>query len=509
MPRTVADKDGGPVEAQDQDTAENQPDLVEGDQEAGPETGSRPVEMEGESTPQREGVLGEEEKEEVVEEEESAVGGNAGPVEPQDGASGADAGLAEGEEPTANDSDPEAAEGVAASGPEITYDPEQHKAEEKKRRRQLIALLAVLLLALSSTVAIFVRYVTRPAPLVDLLPVSVRVNYAPHYLFSIYGLNKPVGVALSPQADRIYVAETGGERLVKIFDRDGNPLGSFAPPRTGQAERSPVYLATDASGRVFVADRLQHALFVYDREGRYLDTILGPDMTLSEYVSKHTEGLRPGATFAYDAFEAGVYYQQVGEAEQTLPVPDPSGWSPLGVRIDATGRLLITDVSNGQQSVHEIPGDVLLARSWHDFDPHGRAFGTAGQGDDQLLFPNVAVTDSQGRIHVTDGNNGRISVWDDQGGFLFSFGQGAGEGALNLPRGADIDARDRLHVVDAVGQAVRVYDVSEHEPSFLFAFGNWGLDDGQFDYPNDIALDATGRLYIADRENNRIQVWSY
>ena len=33
--------------------------------------------------------------------------------------------------------------------------------------------------------------------------------------------------------------------------------------------------------------------------------------------------------------------------------------------------------------------------------------------------------------------------------------------------------------------------------------------DGQFNYPADIILDANGRMYIADRENNRIQVWSY
>jgi hypothetical protein len=64
-------------------------------------------------------------------------------------------------------------------------------------------------------------------------------------------------------------------------------------------------------------------------------------------------------------------------------------------------------------------------------------------------------------------------------------------------------------VVDAVGQDVKVYDVSGPEPDFLFAFGDWGQGDGQFDFPNDITLDDTGRLYIADRENNRIQVWSY
>ncbi|MFN2185467.1 MAG: 6-bladed beta-propeller, partial [Anaerolineae bacterium] len=120
-----------------------------------------------------------------------------------------------------------------------------------------------------------------------------------------------------------------------------------------------------------------------------------------------------------------------------------------------------------------------------------------------------AVIDSTGRIYVTDGNNGRVSVWDGLGGFLFNFAHGVGESALSLPRGAAMDGRDRLHVVDAVQQSVKVYDVSGEEPSFLFAFGDWGTEDGEFNYPVDIALDGTGRLYIADRENNRIQVWSY
>ena len=142
-------------------------------------------------------------------------------------------------------------------------------------------------------------------------------------------------------------------------------------------------------------------------------------------------------------------------------------------------------------------------------DPPGSAFGAYGQGDGQFLFPNAAVTDSQGRMHVTDSNNGRISVWSERGEYLYSFGQGAGDGALSLPRGAAIDRRDRLHVVDTVEQNVKVYDVSGLEPRFLFAFGEWGDGDGRFNYPNDIALDATGRLYVADRENNLIQVWSY
>ena len=140
------------------------------------------------------------------------------------------------------------------------------KAEKKeeKRRALLIALLLFLLSLLCCVALVFVRYLWRPEPLPELLPLPVNVNTPPHYLFSIYGVDKPVGVAVSPQGDRIYVTETGGERMSKMFDRDGDPLGSFAPPRTRPGERSPVYVATDGAGRVFVTDRLQHAVFVYD-----------------------------------------------------------------------------------------------------------------------------------------------------------------------------------------------------------------------------------------------------
>ncbi len=125
------------------------------------------------------------------------------------------------------------------------------------------------------------------------------------------------------------------------------------------------------------------------------------------------------------------------------------------------------------------------------------------------MFPNAAVVDSQGRFYVTDGNNGRVSMWDVQDNFLLSFGRGTGDEALNLPRGTWLDKKDRLHVVDAVGHTVRVYDVSGAEPVFLYKFGDLGAEDGLFNYPNDICMDDSSYLFIVDRENNRVQVWSY
>jgi DNA-binding beta-propeller fold protein YncE len=394
---------------------------------------------------------------------------------------------------------------VGGSGPNDARQRQHHR----RKQRWLWATLSILVVSLVGVFGLFVRYVYRPTPLPELLPLPVRVSYPPHYLFSIYGAAKPVGVALSPGEDRIYVAESAGERMVRIFDRSGEAIGSFAPPRTNAGERTPVYLSTDSLGQVFVTDRLQHAVLIYDGEGGYLDTILAPDLTLSEYVDSHIADFGPGTRFAYNRFQPDVYYVQASNIERPLPAPGPTAWSPLGLRIDGDDRMLLTDILGNRHVVREIPATAVRSGSWVNSHPSQHVFGEAETGNGQLLFPNVAVRDSAGRIYVTDGNNGRIAVWSSQGGFILSFGQGTGEGGLSLPRGAAIDSRDRLYIVDAVGQKVVVYDVSGKVPSYLFAFGEGGLDDGQFNYPNDIALDAGGRLYIADRENDRIQVWSY
>ena len=385
---------------------------------------------------------------------------------------------------------------------------EMDAEKEERRRRGLLLLLLLLLLLICCVGFLFVRYLIKPQPLPELVPVINQVNYPPTYAYSIYGVDKPVGVAVSPDSSRIYVSETGGERLIKIFNRDGQLLGSFTTPGTSIGERSPVYIAVAADGRVFVTDRMQDAILIYDADGNYIDSILGPEMTLSKYLNKHMGGLVPeGTTFYYNNMKGVVYLTQPGEIEQALPAPDLAEWDPLGVRFDKDGNLLVTVVTD--QSVRIFPAGTLRSDSLVAFSGQANAFGSYGQEAEQFLFPNVAVVDSQGRVHVSDGNNGRVSMWDAQGKFILYYGRGTGDEALNLPRGAWMDEKNRLHVADAVGHTIRVYDVSGDEPVFLYKFGDLGDTDGLFYYPNDICIDNAGYLFIVDRENNRIQVWTY
>ena len=169
---------------------------------------------------------------------------------------------------------------------------------------------------------------------------------------------------------------------------------------------------------------------------------------------------------------------------------------------------MVTNLVGGKHQVLIFPAAAMNG-SWLEFNPDVAAFGEEGSGDGQFSFPNSVVTDSKGNFFVSDGNNARISYWTPDMRYKTFFGFGSTEGSLNLPRGAWMSSKDHLHVADAVGQFVRVYDVSGEEPVFLYNFGDFGIEDGKFNYPTDVAMDSTGRVYVTDRENNRLQVWSY
>jgi len=316
-----------------------------------------------------------------------------------------------------------------------------------RRRAVILAVLIVCLLYISGT---WIYYLRTRRPLPAALPPGpvVAQAFKPHYLFSIYGVEKPLGVAVTPKGDRIYVTESDGERLVKAFDRDGKFLFSLTPPETQPAERAPVYVTVDPSGRVYVSDRRQFTIFVYNSDG---------------------------------------------ELEKRLDPPNGEDfWAPLGVAWVGE-RLYITDVTKGQHRVlvYDADGQLLLS------------FGKEGKEPGQFWFPNAALADSEGRIYVSDSNNGRLQVFDADGKFLYA------HGGFNLPRGMALDDEKRVFVVDAIGHTVRVFSELDQPITPLYELGDLGIGDGEFKYPNDIAVDETGRLYITDRENNRVQVWSY
>jgi DNA-binding beta-propeller fold protein YncE len=180
------------------------------------------------------------------------------------------------------------------------------------------------------------------------------------------------------------------------------------------------------------------------------------------------------------------------------PGTELQDWQPLGINFDTAGNLYVTDVSTTPQRIIE-------------FDRAGAVVRTLGLSAG-LNFPNGIAVDKNGYVYVTDGNNGRLLVIDQSDQVVGQVGRGVGEGNLGLPRAMVIDGKDKVYVADATGQGVFVYDIyksGDRGLNYLGFFGGEGVSNGTFQYPNGIAVDGRGRVYVTDGGNDRVQVWSY
>ena len=322
-----------------------------------------------------------------------------------------------------------------------------------------LVVVLIVLAALGWVVLLGTQYLKTGKPISELPGAQIPglAGQGEQYRSSVFGVAQPLGVAVGRDG-RMYVTESAGQRMVRIFDPQGHPLSSFAPPNTTANGRVPVYIAVSPQGDVYVTDRANDALDVFSADGAFLR--------------------------AFDPAEVRLL-RLVG------------AWHPMGVAFDKDGNLYVTDVSADKHR-------VLV------FDPSGTlklTFGSQGTDEGKFWYPNGLAVDDRGRIWVADGNNGRVQAFDAHGKFLTAIARGFAKGDLAMPRGVAIDGNNHLFVADTSAHTVKVYDISGDRPEFLRDLGEAGTGDGQFRFPNGVAFSG-GRLYVTDRENGRVQVWS-
>lgn len=324
-----------------------------------------------------------------------------------------------------------------------------------RRRRRKFLLLFLLLLAFIALLGVAIWYLLFRQPIAIPIPTTPGEATMPNYVTSIYGASRPMSVAVTSDGSRVYVGETAGDQTARIFDAGGNQVGELVPPTSTGDSHVPTYVAlSPVTGDVYVSDRPTAQIYVYDAQGTYL------------------------RAFA--------------------PPADAPNWQPLSVAFDAVGNLYVTDVG-------------LVPHRIRVFDPSGQQIRVFGENE-ALNYPNGVAVDAAGFAYVTDSNNGRLLVFGRDGSVVAKVGRGSGKGNLGLPRGVALDAQGRVYVVDSSGQGVFVYGQYQEGASrldYLGTFGSQGIADGTFAYPNGIAVDGRGRLYIADAGNDRVQSWSY
>jgi DNA-binding beta-propeller fold protein YncE len=334
---------------------------------------------------------------------------------------------------------------------DVPAEPESGAPSPQSRPK--VVLLWVLCIALVLLCLVAGWYLLTRKPLSEL--PGINSADLPAYQGSALGVQQPLGVALSPDQEQFYVTESEGARQVKVFDRDGNAMGSLTPPASEGKAHIPTYVAVDpATGEVYVSDRLTRAIYIYDSQGEYLRK-----------------------------FNPGVKLTKK--------------WEPLALVFTPAGNLLVSDVVE-PQTVREFQTDGQLVRE----------IGQPGE----TSYANGLAVDAAGNVVVSDSNHGRVVIYRPDNTIVAQINRGAGTGELSMPRGVVIDDRQRLYVVDVINQDVSVYDMTDlgtGAPKYLGVLGMEGIGDGEFEFPNGVAADTRGRIYVTDRVNNRVQIWSY
>ncbi len=187
----------------------------------------------------------------------------------------------------------------------------------------------------------------------------------------------------------------------------------------------------------------------------------------------------------------------------------PAGWSwaeVTAVAVDRQDRVFV--FNRGEHPVMVFDQNGKFLRSWGEgvfTRPHGIFIGP----DDAVyctddLGHTVQKFTPEGRLLFTLGTRGKPS---ETGSTSIDFRTivRAGE-PFNYPTNLALSPTGDLYISDGYGNA-RVHKFSA-EGQLLFSWGEPGNGPGQFRVPHGIAVDREGIVYVADRENSRIQLFS-
>lgn len=196
-----------------------------------------------------------------------------------------------------------------------------------------------------------------------------------------------------------------------------------------------------------------------------------------------------------------------GGAENSPPkaLPDyqpVAGWPQLPPKLELGAvSAVATDSKDRVYVAHRAAKPVLV------FDRDGKFLHS--WGDNHIKSAHGLRIDPDGNVWVTDIGNHLVMKFDPEGKLLLSLGKKGDAGnkpdQFDRPTDVAVTPTGEFYVTDGYGNS-RVLKFTR-EGKLLKQWGTKGKGDGQFDLPHAVCLDAKGRVYVGDRENNRVQVF--
>jgi sugar lactone lactonase YvrE len=240
--------------------------------------------------------------------------------------------------------------------------------------------------------------------------------------------------------------------------------------------------------------------------------------------TRKTNPILIGAIFAIaGAIALGTVHLTLADSLPTNSLPNPyrtiENWAKLpegrpwgstaGVAVDRSGNIWVAERCGANSCAGSKLAPIL------EFDPSGKLLTSFGAG--MFVFPHGITADKDGNVWVTDGDGKdgkghQVFKFSPEGKVLLTLGKagvtGDGVDTFNKPSAVAIGANGDIFVADGHGgnSNARIVKFTK-EGKFIKAWGKKGSAPGELNIPHALAFDSKGRLFVADRGNNRIQIF--
>ncbi len=322
------------------------------------------------------------------------------------------------------------------------------------------------------------------------------------------GMDLPIQVTTDSQ-DNMYILDP---KRIHIFDSGLNQTASLGSDGSGNGKyqfSAPYSLHIDDQQKLYVGDSRNSRIQIFDTNLNYLATIQGDKTGAADDKYQYPTDIAVdelGNIYVVDSYEkhqVKVFdqnYNYIGKlGDGTVGLSNQQLSSPMAVSINEEGDIYIVDRWN-----HRIQ---IFDRNRQYKATIGN--GTLGAGSNEFNNPTDIAIDQQGNIYIADPSNYRVQVFDHNRQYKATLG-GRTENITNQlffsPIAVNVDKNGNVFVVDDRKHQVKVFD---KELDYLYSLGSGpGVRDYQFDHPSDIAINVKNTIYVADRQNHRIQLFS-
>lgn len=298
----------------------------------------------------------------------------------------------------------------------------------------------------------------------------------------------------------LFVTDSGNN-AVKVFTHSGTYVNQFGTAGSGNGQFSfPKGISAASGGSVFVADTGNYRFQKFTTTGVFQLQFGVQGVGATEFdAAQDVAVAATGNVYVADSgnrrvqilSSSGTFISSFSVASATESVNGKFNY-PSGIFKVPSGNIYVADTQNNRIQIFKENGTYVSQ------------FGAVGHGNGQFVMPaDVAISDD-GSVFVSDQGNHRIEVFDENGNYVRQFGsQGSGPGEFALPGGLAIK-NNILYVADIKNSRVQLFGLNG---SYLREVGGPGSSEGEFSSPSDVAVDDKENLYVADAGNNRIQAF--